>query len=118
MVEQPSHHTTRPPANNVCWLGTVVLLAKHVFVCVSVCVAMFVLLDRIDHAFLCPRPLCIHYSCVSPTTLRTDAIRFALDRGTPEGCEPLVSTVVDQTRIVLQDGGKGRDDYSVLVSTR
>lgn len=64
-----------------------------------------------DHA-LSPRPLFI------PPKIRTDAIRFALDRSTPEGCEPLVSTVVEQTRVVLQDGGKGRDDYSVLVSTR
>lgn len=47
---------------------------------------------------------------------RTDAIRFALDRATPEGCEPLVSMVVERTRAVLQGGGKGRDDYSVLVS--
>eukprot|EP00752_Nemacystus_decipiens_P011025 g9797.t1 len=45
----------------------------------------------------------------------TDAIRFALDRSTPEGCEPLVTAVVERTKAVLQDGGKGRDDYSVLV---
>lgn len=55
------------------------------------------------------------FSYFSPK-IRTDAIRFALDRGTPDGCEPLVSAVVEQTRTVLQDGGKGRDDYSVLVS--
>ncbi|CAM9110826.1 unnamed protein product [Ectocarpus sp. 4 AP-2014] len=46
----------------------------------------------------------------------TDAIRFALDRSTPEGCEPLVSMVVERAKAVLQDGGKGRDDYSVLVA--
>eukprot|EP00903_Cladosiphon_okamuranus_P009771 g9290.t1 len=45
----------------------------------------------------------------------TDAIRFALDRSTPGGCEPVVSAVVERTQAVLQDGGKGRDDYSVLV---
>lgn len=28
----------------------------------------------------------------------------------------MVSTVVERTKAVLQDGGKGRDDYSVLVS--
>ena len=47
---------------------------------------------------------------------RTDAIRFALDRATPEGAEPLVLRVVKQTTAVLQHGGKERDDYSVVVS--
>lgn len=46
---------------------------------------------------------------------RTDAIRFALDSSTPTGSEPLVSRVVERTIAVLQGGGKGRDDYSVLV---
>lgn len=27
-----------------------------------------------------------------------------------------MSMVVERTKVVLQDGGKGRDDYSVLVS--
>ena len=27
-----------------------------------------------------------------------------------------MSAVVERTKVVLQDGGKGRDDYSVLVS--
>lgn len=58
-------------------------------------------------------PLCLS---LSASKTRTDAIRFALDRSTPEGCEPLVSKVVERTKEVLQDGGKGRDDYSVLVS--
>lgn len=29
-----------------------------------------------------------------------------------------MSAVVERTKVVLQDGGKGRDDYSVLVSVR
>lgn len=46
---------------------------------------------------------------------RTDAIRFALDHSTVKGCEPLVSRVVERTIAVLHGGGKGRDDFSVLV---
>lgn len=29
-----------------------------------------------------------------------------------------MSAVVERTKVVLQDGGKGRDDFSVLVSVR
>lgn len=46
---------------------------------------------------------------------RTDAIRFALDRSTIYGSEYLVSMVMGRTAVVMQGGGKGRDDYSVLV---
>lgn len=47
---------------------------------------------------------------------RSDVLRFALDHSTPEGSGPLVSMVVDRTMLELRDGGKGRDNYSVLVS--
>lgn len=74
------------------------------YVCIRVC-------------YFCATELTTHSrSIVYFARTRTDAIRFALDRSTPEGCEPLVSAVVERTKVVLQDGGKGRDDYSVLVS--
>lgn len=59
--------------------------------------------------------LCTSAAAVVLRTYRTDAICFALDRSVLEGAEPLVSTVVERTMTVLQGGGKGRDDFSVLV---
>lgn len=71
-----------------------------------------VLSHRVPHGSHCPRRRDI---LLAACTRRTDAIRFALDRSSPTGSEPLVSKVVERTTVVLQGGGKGRDDYSVLV---
>lgn len=59
--------------------------------------------------------LCGLRSTLILTKNRSDALRFALDHSTPEGSEPLVSMVVERTKLELRDGGKGRDNYSVLV---
>lgn len=58
---------------------------------------------------------CRHLLTSRSSINRTDAIRFALDSSSAECSEPLVVRVVERTTAVLQGGGKGRDDYSVLV---
>lgn len=81
--------------------------------CISGEVTRSFLACLVTHSHTIPAAPPMRYS--HGFTCRTDAIRFALDRSSATGSEPLVSKVVERTTAVLQGGGKGRDDYSVLV---